>query len=104
MRNNLGGRMAVFTFDTQKLIEICQRHQVTKIGLFGSMARGEATERSDIDLVVEFSEKKSLLALVRLEREVSNALGRQVDLLTEGAISPYLRDRIKREMQVIYEA
>ena len=96
--------MAVFTFDKQKLIEICQQHHVTRIGLFGSVARGEATEQSDIDILVEFSEKKSLLALVRLEREVSNALGRGVDVLTEGAISPYLRDRIKQEMQVIYEA
>ena len=96
--------MAVFTFDEQKLKEICQRHQVTRMGLFGSVARGEATGQSDIDLVVEFAEKKSLLALVRLEREVAEAFGREVDLLTEGAISPYLRGRIRREMQVIYEA
>lgn len=96
--------MVVVSFDKQKLIEICQQHQVTKIGLFGSMARGEMTDQSDIDLLVKFSEKKSLLSLVRLEREVSNALGREVDLLTEAAISPYLRDRIMREMQMIYEA
>jgi hypothetical protein len=96
--------MASFPFDTQKLIEICQRHQVTKISLFGSMVRGETTNRSDIDLVIEFAEKKSLLTLARLEREVSDALGREVDVLTENAISPYLRERIKSEMQVIYEA
>jgi len=74
------------------------------VGVFGSMARGEATEQSDIDLLVKFSKRKSLLALVRLERELSAALGRKVDLLTEAAISPYLRDRIKREIRVIYEA
>jgi len=74
------------------------------IGIFGSMARGEATEQSDIDLLVRFSKRKSLLALVRLEREASAVLGRKVDLLTEAAISPYLRDRIKRELRVIYEA
>jgi len=68
------------------------------------MARGEATEQSDIDLLVRFSKRKSLLALVRLEREASAVLGRKVDLLTEAAISPYLRDRIKRELRVIYEA
>ncbi|MDY7040081.1 MAG: nucleotidyltransferase domain-containing protein [Chloroflexota bacterium] len=57
--------------------------------------------QSDVDLLVRFSKRKSLLALVRLERELSTALGRKVDLLTEAAISPYLRDRIKREVKVI---
>jgi hypothetical protein len=96
--------MVTLPFDTQKLIEICRKNDVSKIGIFGSMARGEAGEASDIDLLVEFSRRKSLLALVSLERIISAALGRKVDLLTEAAISPYLRDRIKNELQVIYEA
>lgn len=74
------------------------------IGIFGSMARGESTEQSDIDLLVKFAKRKSLLALVRLERELSVALGRKVELLTEAAISPYLRERVLCELQVIYEA
>ena len=96
--------MTAFPFDINRLIEICQQNDVAMISVFGSMARGEATEQSDIDLLVKFSKRKSLLALVRLERELSAALGRKVDLLTEAAISPYLRDRIKREIRVIYEA
>ena len=96
--------MAALPFDVNKLVKICRQNDVAMIGVFGSMARGEATEQSDIDLLVRFSKRKSLLALVRLEREVSEALGRKVDLLTEAAISPYLRDGIKRELQVIYEA
>ena len=96
--------MAVFPFDTIKLIEICHQNDVAMIGVFGSMARGEATEDSDIDLLVRFSKGKSLLALLRLEREISTALGREVELLTEAAISPYLRDGIKRELKVIYES
>lgn len=96
--------MVTLPFDTQKLIAICRQNDVSKIGVFGSMARGEADEASDIDLLVEFSRRKSLLALVSLERMISAALGRKVDLLTEAAISPYLRDRIKNELQVIYEA
>ena len=96
--------MAVFPFDTNRLIELCRKNDVAMIGIFGSMARGEDTEQSDIDLLVRFSKRKSLLALVKLEREVSAVLGRKVDLLTEAAISPYLRDRIKRELRVIYEA
>jgi predicted nucleotidyltransferase len=96
--------MIVFPFDTEKLVKICQQNDVAMIGVFGSMARGEATEDSDIDLLVKFSKGKSLLTLVRLEREISIALGRKVDLLTEAAISPYLRDRIRRELKVIYES
>lgn len=96
--------MAHYPFDTDKLVEICRQNDVSRIGVFGSMARGEATEQSDIDLIVEFSKRKSLLALVALERQMSETLGRRVDLLTEAAISPYLRDAIMNDLQVLYEA
>ena len=96
--------MNAYPFDTHKLIEACRQNDVVKIGIFGSMARGEANEQSDIDLLVEFSKRKSLLALVALERQLSLTLGRKVDLLTEAALSPYLHDRIMDELQVIYEA
>jgi len=96
--------MIALPFDTNKLIEICRKNDVAMIGVFGSVVRGEASDQSDIDLLVRFSKRKSLLALVRLEREISTALGKKVDLLTEAAISPYLRKRIMHELQVIYEA
>jgi len=96
--------MVSMPFDTNKLIEICRNNDVAKIGVFGSIARGEATDQSDIDLLVYFSKRKSLLAVVALERQLSTALGKNVDLLTEAAISPYLRDKIKRDLRVIYEA
>jgi hypothetical protein len=96
--------MATFPFDREKLIQICRENDVAMIGVFGSMVRGEATDESDVDLVVRFSRRKSLIDLVRLERKISEALGRKVDLLTEAAISPYLRNRINQSMQVIYEA
>jgi hypothetical protein len=84
------------------MIDICRQNDVSMVGVFGSMARGEAKKKSDIDLIVRFSKRKSLLALVRLERELTEALGRKVDLLTEAAISPYLRERVLKEMQVVY--
>ena len=95
--------MKTFAFDSSRLIDICRDHAVTSIGVFGSMARGEASEQSDIDLLVEFGERKSLFDLVRLERELSATLGRKVDLLTKDALSPYLRERILSEVQTIYE-
>ncbi len=95
--------MAVsYPFDLSRMIDICRQNDITMVGIFGSMARGEAKKKSDIDLLVRFSKRKSLLAVVRLERELSEALGRKVDLLTEGALSPYLRERILKEMRVVY--
>ena len=91
------------TFNTERLITICRESGVSKVGVFGSMVRGDATNDSDIDLLIEFGSRKSLLALVRLERELSTALERKVDVQTEAALSPYLKDRILSDLQVIYE-
>jgi predicted nucleotidyltransferase len=74
----------------------------TKVAIFGSYARREERPESDIDVIVEFSERKSLLELVKIERELSETLGIKVDLLTEKSISPYLIDIVKQQMEVIY--
>ena len=98
----------VFPFDVDKLIEICRRYGVSRIGIFGSMARGDDTPESDIDLLVEYSaevaERTGLFAVVALQHELETALGREVDLVTDGAIGPYLRPNIMRDLRVIYEA
>jgi len=91
-------------FDSAQLIELCSQNDVKKLSLFGSRARGEADAQSDVDLLVEFSQRKSLLTLVALERQLSTLFRREVDLLTEAAISPYLRPRIKQDLQVLYAA
>lgn len=90
--------------NNKELIQLCRENSIIKIGVFGSVARGTATKESDLDLLVQFSESQSLLTHVRVERELSQLLGKKVDLLTEAAISPYLRDIIKSELQVLYEA
>jgi predicted nucleotidyltransferase len=54
-------------------------------------------------VLVDFVDRKSLLTLIRIERELSEHLGIRVDLLTEQAISPYLVDRIKTDLKVIYQ-
>lgn len=95
--------MQTLTTHQDTLAEICRRNDIAFLGVFGSFAREEATTRSDIDLLARFSERKSLLDLVRIERELSEALGRQVDLLTEASVSPYLLDRITAETTVLYE-
>lgn len=85
----------------EKISSFLEKEGSTKIAVFGSYARGEEKPESDIDVLVEFSETKSLLTLVRIERELSEFLGVKVDLLTEKSISPYLVDGIKMEAKVI---
>ena len=87
----------------QTLIAILKKHDAGRIGIFGSRARGEERPDSDLDILVDFHKTKSLLTLVGIEQELSDALGIKVDLLTEGAISPHLIDRIKDQLKVIYQ-
>ena len=92
------------TVDTQKIIRICRQYGISRVGIFGSVARHEDTSQSDLDLLVKFTQRTSLLGMVRLERELSTALGRKVDLVTEESLSPYIRDRVMADLKVIYEA
>jgi len=79
-----------------------KKNNVAMLGLFGSYAWGEQTESSDIDFVIRFSKSNGLLALIRLQRELSEILGKNVDLVTERSISPYIRKNIIDDLKVIY--
>jgi predicted nucleotidyltransferase len=86
----------------ERIAQALKEQGARKIAVFGSYASGEEKPGSDIDVLVEFPERKSLLELVRIERELSEDLGIKVDLLTEKSISPYLIDTIREQMEVIY--
>ncbi len=82
----------------KKIVKILKKNKVVRAGIFGSYARGEQKENSDIDILVEINDKKfSLLDLVGLEMEIKSILKKEIDLLTYKGISPYLRDRILEE-------
>ena len=85
----------------EKLIHILKKHGAKKSEIFGSYARGEQKETSDLDVIVEFEKRKSLLELVGIEQELEDHLGIKIDLLTEASISPYLIEKIKKESKVI---
>jgi hypothetical protein len=65
--------------------------------LFGSVARGEADDDSDIDILVEVEVGHTFLDLVAFCQDVQDLLGRKVDVITDGGISPYLRETIHSE-------
>ncbi len=85
----------------KKLARMLKARGASRVAVFGSYARGEERPGSDLDIIVDFSERKSLFDIIGIEQELSDKLGLKVDLLTEKSISPYLIDRIKKEMVVI---
>ncbi len=89
-------------FDEAGLAALCQRHDIERLRLFGSAARGEDRPDSDLDLLVRFLRTKSLLEIVRIERELEAYFGRSVDLVTEGELSPYIRDEVLAQAAPLY--
>jgi len=73
---------------------------VARLSLFGSFARDEGREDSDVDLLVEFERPIGLFAFARLQRELGDYIGRPVELVTPAALKPQLRDRILHEAVV----
>lgn len=81
----------------EKIIDILRRNGVKKASFFGSIARGEMTDESDVDLLVEFEGRRSLLDLAHLKNELEDAVDRRVDLLTYKSLHPLLKERILAE-------
>ncbi len=75
-----------------------ERFKVEKIGIFGSYLRGEQGRRSDLDILVEFSETIGLLKFIELEHFLSQELGLKVDLIMKEALKPRLKEGILREV------
>jgi len=87
----------------QKIKPILERHQIRKAYLFGSVARGEANDKSDIDMMVELGKPTGLFAFTGLSQELEEVLDREVDLVTRDGLCKYIKDRILAEAKIIYE-
>ena len=82
--------------------ELKEKYKVKSIAIFGSYARGEQTEKSDIDIMVEFYETSDYLKFFELEDYLSNLLGIKVDLVIKGAIrNPYIKKSIEEDLLYI---
>ena len=88
-----------------RIADFCRRHHIRKLSLFGSVLRDDFRPDSDIDVLVEFEpEARMGLAFFAMEIELSEILGRKVDLNTPGFLSKYFRDEVLREAEVQYDA
>ena len=99
---NVTIEMAVADLDAirQRRSEILDRaseHGARNVRVFGSAARGDTGPANDVDLLVEMEPGRSMLDFVGLWQELEDLLGRKVDLVSEGGISPYLREKILSE-------
>ena len=90
--------------DQDALTVFCRRHHIRRLSLFGSQLKGTATPKSDIDLLVEFDPQHipSLFGIAGMEIELSEMLGKKVDLRTAGDLSRYFRDEVVRTAEVHY--
>ncbi len=81
----------------EEILRIAARYGGRNVRVFGSVARGEADERSDIDFLVDMEAGRSLLDLGGLLMDLQEALGRNVDVVTERGLKPRIRERVLKE-------
>ena len=81
----------------EEILRLAASRGARNVRVFGSVARGEAKENSDIDLLVDVEAGRSLLDIVGLWLDLEILLGRKVDLLTEGGVNRHLRETILTE-------
>jgi predicted nucleotidyltransferase len=90
--------------DKARVAEFCGKHHIKKLAFFGSVLRDDFSPNSDIDVLVEFEPGYAPgLAFFAMEAELSEILGRRVDLNTRGFVSPYFRGRVEAEAEAAYE-
>ena len=89
----------------QTIQEYFATQPIKKAWLFGSYARGEEQEDSDIDLLVVFDEKEhvSLLTHIRIQYDLEDRLGKSVDLVTDGTLLPFAEETANKDKKLIYE-
>jgi hypothetical protein len=80
-----------------EILVLARKHGASDLRVFGSVARGEADDRSDLDLLVHFDVGRTLLEQIALSQALEQLLGVHVDVLTEGGLSPYIHDQVMRE-------
>ena len=92
--------------DRQRIADYCRRHSIRRLAFFGSVLRRDFRPDSDVDVLVEFEpgEEPGFLRLARMERELSEIIGRQADLRTPEDLSHLFRDEVMASAEVQYAA
>jgi uncharacterized protein len=99
-------RNATLRYDEEALEQLCRRRHIRRLDLFGSRAKGTADADSDLDLLVEYEpgHVPGLIGFLELEEELEDLFAiPDVDLVSRGGLSPYLRDDILKTRSLLYE-
>lgn len=94
---NKGRRTVVLPAIREDVRRIAAAHGAGNVRVFGSVGRGEQGASSDLDLLVDMAEGRSLFDLIALSNDLEESLGVDVDVVTEASLSPYMRDRVLDE-------
>ena len=96
--------MDILSKYSKEIKNYCKANKIAKLSLFGSYLANTQNEDSDVDLLVEFKNNTNygLLDVARMERELSDMIGKKVDLRTPNELSKYFRDAVVKEATVFY--
>jgi uncharacterized protein len=94
------------TFPMDRIAQICRRYGAARLSLFGSILRDDFHAGSDVDILVEFAPatRIGLIGVANMEAELSDALGRRVDLRSAGDLSRYFRDEVVAGARLLHAA
>lgn len=81
----------------EDILRIAAKYGVQDIRVFGSVARGQSSADSDLDVLVKLKPGYSLLDIIAIKQDMEDLLGCEVDVVTEAAISPYIRETVLKE-------
>lgn len=85
----------------EKILETARNHGAINIRVFGSVARGVESLTSDVDMLIDLEQGRSLLDHIALKQDLEDLLGRSVDVVTEPSLHWYIRDRILHEAKLL---
>jgi len=79
------------------ILAITSKYGAKNVRIFGSMAKGSASSKSDVDILIELEKGKGLFDIISMKQDIEDLLHRKVDIVTEAAVSPYMREEVLNE-------
>ena len=85
----------------KEILRVSRLHGARRVRIFGSTGRGEASATSDLDILVDMEPRSTLLDIVAIKQDLEDMLGCKVDVVTESALSPYIRQEVLKEAKTL---